>query len=249
MTSGLYEQPPPVGDDAPGTVTEVIDRVHREILNRAGSAGVPQGGPDPHRSLELYDAELEALSRDLATVEAVLYPAARRHLPRGNAVVSSQLRRARRIERAMRLLENRLYGEVHAQDLSARDLQKDLSDILVDHLRAERELATRLDEVLDLASRERLAHTVARALRHAPTRPHPYVPHIRGLARLVFRVCSSVDAAMDVMDARILPSREPARRRRTRHPLLDSYVLGSPSFEVAAEGRAGEIPVQDRAPD
>jgi hypothetical protein len=189
---------------------------------------------DGYDQEDAYDAEVATLSGHLAAVEAVLYPVARKRLDGGRAEVAAQQRLSRRIERLMRLIEGHFYGEVHAIDMRVEPLQRRLVQLVEDSRRTELDLARRLDATLTAAQRRAVAESFAAARKHAPTRPHPYTPHTRGLAGFAFQLCALWDRAFDVMDNRNVPGPAP-RRRLTPPTLWDRYVL-APSFQESIQG-------------
>ena len=231
------------GDQANGSPTvslsEMIKRAHGRV--RTSIALIPAADiashirvMDGYDTEDAYDAEVATLSGHLAAVEAVLYPVARRRLDGGRDEVAAQQRLSRRIERLMRLIEGHFYGEVHAIDMRVEPLQRQLAQLVQTSRRSESDLARRLDATLTTAQRRAVAEDFAAAIKHAPTRPHPYVPHTRVLARFAFHVCSLWDRAFDVMDNRHVPGPSPRRRLR---PLTqwDRYVL-APSFQESVQG-------------
>jgi hypothetical protein len=224
------------GGPRSATLSDMIERAHGAVRASVGStAGLVGKSParpmDGHDAEDMYDAEVATVGGHLAAVEAVLFPVARHRLPGGRGMVAEQQRLIRRIERLMRLIEGRCYGDVYAIDLKVEQLQRDLAQLLDRSRQFEQELARRLDTTLTTAERLAVSESFAAAMAHPPTRAHPYVPHSRGLAGPVFRACSLWDRAFDVMDNRKVPGEEPRRRRKTL-TLLDRYVL-APSFDEA----------------
>jgi hypothetical protein len=213
------------------TVADAMTQAHGEIRTRAEISRAREAAPTA-RQVEAYDAEISTLSGYLAVVEAVVYPVARRRVPGGHALVAAQLRAARRIERQMRLVQGRLYGDQASVALPVEDLQRDLTRLVSAYLDTEMTLAERLDTALPPEHRERLATAATTSLTHAPTRPHPYTPHFRGAAKLMLGVCSVWDRAFDVMDNRIVPALRPPRRLRPLNS-WDRYLLGRPDFDEA----------------
>jgi Hemerythrin HHE cation binding domain len=218
----------------PASLTALLAEAHRGVAEKASSTVAAVSADDPRRPVDLFDAESAALNAHLGAVEAVLYPAAKHRLPQGHQVVGELLRGARAMERAMRLMEGRLYGEVAAQSASVRDLQRELEELFRAHVAAEEDMAAQLDSALSDTDRRRLVASVAAVMRHAPTRPHPFVPHARGLAHVSLWLSSTVDRALDLMDNRLVPRRW--SRTRRPHDRLDTYVLGSPTFPVQESG-------------
>jgi hypothetical protein len=136
----------------------------------------------------------------------------------------------------MRLVEGRVHGDSHAAGADVDALQEELAERLERYAAIELELAGRLDSVLTPSQRRSLVSRFVAAGRHAPTRPHPYTPHPRGLARLMLRVDSFWDRALDVMDNRVVPGQ--ARKRRSGPlSLWDRYFL-APQFDDSPEAAA-----------
>jgi hypothetical protein len=230
------------GDQAIGSPTvslsDLTNRAHRSV--RTSIALVPPSGAASHVRVmdgydteDAYDAEVATLSGHLAAVEAVLYPVARKRLDGGRAEVAAQQRLSRRIERLMRLIEAHFYGEVHAIDFDVEPLQRQLAQLVEVSRQSELDLARRLDATLTAAQRRVVAADFAAAMRHAPTRPHPYTPHARGVAGFAFRVCSLWDRAFDVMDNRTVPGQ--TLRRRVRPPTLWGRYVLAPSFQESTD--------------
>lgn len=226
-------QPRRSEESAPASLLEFLEKPHSQIRRALGfapeAAATTAAKMDRYDAEDAYDAEIAALSAHLGAVEAVVHPAARHHLPGGHRIVADQRRRARRLERLMRLIEGSLYGDVYAADMDVGRLQRELRHQIEAYVRSERELARRLDDAMTLPQRRELVHHLTAAMTHAPTRPHPYIPHPRGLAGLVLRACSLWDRVLDVMDNRKVPG-EPARRRSDPLSRWDRYVVGVPRY-------------------
>jgi hypothetical protein len=224
------------GEQVP-PLLEVIDGAHARIWQGLGlpphaTPGHLAPAMDKYDAEDAYDAEVATLSAHLATVEAVVHPVARRRLADARTVVTLQRRQARHLEQLMRLIEGRFYGDTHSGGLDVDRLQDVLMRDVAAYIHAERELVERLDATLTAQQRTVLVERYLAALRNAPTRPHPYVPHPRGLAGATFRMCVVWDRALDLMDNRIVPG-APARRRTRPMSRWGGYLLGSPQFEEA----------------
>jgi hypothetical protein len=211
--------------DPDATLTDVLTTMQEAVRSRAGAAAATRG-----RGVDTYDAEVATLSGHLAAVETVVHPVARKRLPGGHASVAAQLRLARRVELHMRLLEGRLHGDTLAAPMSLGALQAQLTDLVALYCEGELSMARQLDAHLPAEQRRALVGALTSAVRRAPTRPHPYTPHPRGLGRLMFAVCAVWDRAFDVMDNRVVPAMRPPR---SVPPLRtwDRYLLGRPGFE------------------
>jgi hypothetical protein len=235
------------------SLLEVIDRAHARVWQGLGlpphaTLGHLTPLMDGYDTEDAYDAEVATLSAHLATVEAVVHPAARRRMADGRTVVAAQRRHARHLEQLMRLIEGRFYGDTHSRGMDVDRLQDILMRDVAAYIHAERDLVGRLDATLTSRQRKSLVEHYSAALSNAPTRPHPYVPHPRGLAGTTFRMCAVWDRALDLMDNRIVPG-PPARRRTTPLSRWGSYLLGSPQFEetprsAPADAAAARQPVE-----
>jgi hypothetical protein len=115
-------------------------------------------------------------------------------------------------------------------------MQRELTLLLQEYSRGELEIARQLDAQLEPDQQQALMKSLADAMERAPTRPHPYTPHTRGLARLMFRIDSLWDRAFDAMDNRTVPSR---RAPVPNQPpgIWDRYFMGRPHFEQPRERR------------
>lgn len=129
------------------------------------------------------------------------------------------------LERVLRRAEQRHAGDVLAAQLDEGRLADMLRRALDRHAMAERDLVNGLVERLDDVAVNELMASYDDALRHAPTRPHPHMPH-RGLfGALAFRVDALRDKLMDTMDGRHVPA--PRTLRETPNPgRWGSYLLG-----------------------
>ena len=215
----------------PGTaLSEGVLAPHQTIREMASAARqAPETSGEPRRLFELYDTCLATLSRHLAAVQDVLYPAVRRHLPEGKAWVADQVHLARHIERVMRAIEGSLYGEVHDLLLSREQMWDELIRLLDDHDRAEQEAVAVLVQRLTPDQQESFGAALASAVRFAPTRPHPYSPHGHALGRWSHRMWSLADRAMDEMDGRVIPHEPP--KPPAPKSLWGQYLLGQPMLE------------------
>jgi hypothetical protein len=153
------------------------------------------------------------LSAHLAATQLVVYPAARRHLGDDSAL-SVLARHTIRLEEALRLLERQQSGDASAIRMDAARLTRSLVELATIHARAERALLRRMSEHLSVPEQRLLLQDYRRALEHAPTRPHPHMPHTGRLGALAFAVDGRRDRLMDGLDGRYAPTRSRARRPR-----------------------------------
>jgi len=165
------------------------------------------------------------LSAHLAAVARTITPAALRHLDAPAGVLREQRRRDLELERLLRIAERRHSGDVLASGLDAKRLRGALLDSLRLHSQIEHQRLEGLAVVLEDRDQRALANAYLDALAHAPTRPHPHLPH-NGLAgAIAFRVDALRDRVMDTMDARHVPLPRPRSEQR-RPGRWGSYLLG-----------------------
>jgi hypothetical protein len=209
-----------------------------EMLEAATQRREP--GDDPRRARQLADTFMATTCRHLSAVDDVLLPVARRRLDGGRQMVTAYVLHTRQIERTLRSLKARIYGDAHACRLQCRELWQRVRDLLVEHELQESALVDRLSEALSAEEVEALAERLRRAEGRAPTRPHPYSPHAGLAGRLSHRMWSVVDGFWDNAEGRVIPYQPPTRHPRS-DSLLTRYVLGSPSFSATPQSarRAG----------
>src|SRR4051812_24176434 len=113
------------------------------------------------------------LSAHLAASQRTVHRAARR-APEARSALDGLRTADRELERLLRHAEQHHSGDALAAQLNAKRLDADLRRALDAHARAEWDLVTGLLAGVD---GDALAASYDAAIRHAPTRPHPHVPH------------------------------------------------------------------------
>lgn len=181
---------------------------------------------DPRSRYPVTDTFLASASRHVNAAVGVLVPAARKRLPDGAERGRDFVRQVRRLEAAMTQVKARLYGSTYAIGRSWASVWDDTRRELEETRRMEEALCADLDahrEEGDPDWSERLYQ----AELHAPTRPHPFVPHqgIRG--RLARKVALQVDRFWDTAEGRMAP--EPIRHHdRSKDGPIAQYFLADP---------------------
>jgi hypothetical protein len=188
--------------------------------------------PDGHRArdhLPAIDSFLASTSRHLGAVLEVLVAGARDRLPDGERRAHAFILQCKELEIALANVKAKLYGSTYAIRRSW--------DSVWDDVRAEFERTWALERslVADLAAHrheddpdwgERLYH----AELHAPTRPHPYVPHGGLRGRLARTVALRVDHFWDSTEGRMIP--EPVRPHDRDHDgRVTQYLLADPHLD------------------
>jgi hypothetical protein len=171
------------------------------------------------------------LSAHLAAVGRAITPVATRRLGETAPVRREGHRRDLELERILRIAECRHSGDMLASGLDGERLRTSILSSLDAHAEIERTRLAALADLLDDEEQRAVADLYLDALRKAPTRPHPHLPH-RGLSGAVaFRVNAVRDRLLDTMDSRAIPM--PRVPHETRRPgRWGSYLLGQMQPEL-----------------
>ena len=176
-------------DAAPGQpplatlVARAPDLVRRMLAAAAQEAA---SETDPHLPERRCTAIIATYCEHLAAMEMTVYSVARRRLPGGEQAVAVVEALAHDAELVMREMEERIGGDRFAAAGPFAQLQDRLEVAFAAHVEAERALVGRLQGRLAPAEHAALVTRLDSALRHAPTRPHPYGPHTSRLTPLAF---------------------------------------------------------------
>ncbi len=213
-------------NDTLSTSIQVTHEVLGARLSRA-QASMPTRDR-PRDRFPATDTFLASTSRHVGAVNAVLVPAVRHHLDDGNLHAIELVRRCRRLEYALAQTKAKLYGSTYAIRRSWRSVWTDVDERFDELLALEEELVERLAERTDAAFRSELTDRLYQAELHAPTRPHPYIPH-RGLpGRVARQVALGVDRFWDTAEGRMIP--EPVRVHHEHTGRIEQYLLADPHF-------------------
>lgn len=216
------------------SLARTVEATQRSLDERLGEVLAPHR--DPHRPRDTFaatDAFLAATSRHLSAVEAVLVEQVRHTVPDADGLVHDYLLAARDLEHTMFLVKGRLYGEAHAIHLDWAQLWVRVQAQLADHNRLETRLVEELVRHGDPDLVDGLARRVFDAETHAPTRPHPMLPHVGLLGRLSRRIWAVADRFWDIAEGRVIPA--PVRPRPHRHDsLVAQYLVADPQFDDQA---------------
>ncbi len=204
-----------------------IHATHGVLADRLETAAAAR--PDPDHARDQYpatDTFLATVSRHNAAVIAVLVPAARRHLRDGHDRAREFVQQSRRLEVALAQVKAKLYGSTYAVRRTWSSVWDDARREFEETWELERRLAE------DLASEASLEHVdlgdqLYDAELHAPTRPHPYVPHQGVPGKVARRVALRVDRFWDATEGRMVP--EPVRHHdRSADGRFAQYFLADP---------------------
>jgi len=219
-----------------------IAATQRSLEERLGDALSPHRDPTrPRDRFAATDTFMAATSRHLAAVEEVLLDEVRRVVPASEALLGDYLEAARDLEQSLSLVKARLYGEVHAIQLQWPELWHRVRAELQTHNRLEDQLVGKLLEHGDPDHVDELARAVFDAETHAPTRPHPLLPHTGLLGRWSRRVWAVADRFWDAAEGRVIP--DPVKPRPHRHDsLMAQYLVADPKFDDHASVLAHRHP-------
>lgn len=188
--------------------------------------------PTTDRPRDAYpdiDTFLAAASRHNAAFMAVLLPEVRDNLPDGHDRARDFTRQSKVFEVALAQLKARLYGSAQAMHHSWREVFDDVRRHADATWRMERALVADLAAVEEPAERGELVGAFDRAERRAPTRPHPFIPHLGVTGTSARRIALLVDRFWDMAEGRMIP--EPVRAHDRSHDgLLAQYLLADPHF-------------------
>jgi hypothetical protein len=201
---------------------------HRRIRELAEPAHAP-ASISPARRHET-DWFYAITSQHLCAAEDVLLPAIR-DLPGGRAKITAYLANARELERSLRFLKGRIYGDSRVLHLRRDELWAEIDRLLAEHEGMETDLAKELSEQRDDVSE--LTQRLQDAEEKAPTRAHPNSPHTGAAGRLAHRMWRLADTAWDSAEGRVVPTRY---REHPKHDsALSHYLRGTPIEQPEAE--------------
>ncbi|MBM7518035.1 hypothetical protein [Nocardioides nitrophenolicus] len=219
----MSESPTLGADVLADTVTQTHAVLHARMRSAEASRPTRER---PRAALSAADPFLASTSRHVAAANAVLAPAARRRLDRGQHRARELALQSRRLEVALAQVKAKLYGSTFVVRRPWAGIWEEVER----ELAATRALELRLVDDLAAASSPeecgRLAERLYRTERRVPTRPHPYLPHHGLSGRLARRVALQVDRFWDTAEGRMVP--EPVRPRRGRDGRIAQYLLADP---------------------
>jgi hypothetical protein len=206
----------------PGTTA-----THDVLARRLSDAEATR--PDATHARDQFPASdtfLASASRHNAAVNAVIVPAVRTRVPDGANRAREYLEQSKQLEVALAQVKAKLYGSTYAIRRSWESVWEDV--------RREFEATWRLERALvnDLAHHRQpddpdwgveLYHGEL----HAPTRPHPYVPHHGITGKVAQKVAVRVDKFWDATEGRMVP--EPVHPHDRSHDgKFTQYFLADP---------------------
>jgi hypothetical protein len=190
-----------------------------------------------HESTDVSDA-IAWLSAHIGAVEQVVHPVVRRHLSDGASRLAAQRGVDHELKTVLRLIERHHSGDVQVA-LVEHDAREVLLRRALEHAEHEEVILRAVDRSLTAQERRLLVIRYQRALRDAPTRPHPHLPNHGPLRSLGYRLSRIRDRALDVMDSRSVPV---PRRARTTVPTgkWGLFLLGGGEGFARAQAPAAD---------
>ena len=142
------------------------------------------------------------LSRHVAGLDRVIYPAADRQLPAARQGTAMQRDRTRRLERIVRQLHAHLYGDASTPLRELHRLHRQLVQTLAEHHQGAQALLRQLQQSLPTHDFQDLVVRYEASSEHGPTRPHPSIAHFGLVGQLSYAAAALCDRVLDVLDSR-----------------------------------------------
>ncbi|MFF0338242.1 hypothetical protein [Kribbella sp. NPDC004875] len=196
---------------------------HARIRELAGPAHHPDAAhPEQRHQTDWFYA---IAAQHLAAAEDVLLPHVRR-LPDGEFLVSRYVVNAKELERLLRYLKGRQYGDSRFLHLHHADLWQRIDKLLAEHETMEATYSRDISDQLDGAHLNTLTEDLLEAEELAPTRAHPSSPHTGMAGRVAHRMWRMADNAWDSAEGRVVPIKYHAHPKRDS--ALSHYLYGTP---------------------
>lgn len=186
----------------------------------------PAHRPDASRTDRRHETDwfYAITAQHLAAAEDVLLPKVRK-LPDGRRLVTRYVGNAKQLERSLRFLKARQYGDSRVLHLRPAEVWRVVDQLLDEHERLETEYSRMLGEQLDSDDVSRLTAKLLSAEEVAPTRAHPYTPHTGPTGRFAHRMWRIADTAWDSAEGRVVPTKYHAHPKRDS--ALSHYLRGA----------------------
>ena len=208
------------------TLEMALTYEHARIRELAGPAHHPAAAHAERRHQTDWFYAIAA--QHLAAAEDVLLPHVRR-LPDGEDLVTRYVGNAKELERLLRFLKGRQYGDSRFMDLHPDELWQQIDRLLLRHETMETEYSQRISDHLDASDVNTLTEELLEAEEIAPTRAHPFSPHTGMAGRMAHRMWRMADNAWDSAEGRVVPIKNPAHPKRDS--ALSHYLYGTPMSE------------------
>jgi len=205
------------------TLEMALTYEHARIRELAGPAHDPAAAhPERRHETDWFYA---IAAQHLAAAEDILLPHVRR-LPDGEELVTRYVGNAKELERSLRFLKGRQYGDSRFLDLRVDEIWQQIDRLLMRHETMETEYSQRISELLDDSEVNKLTEKLLEAEEIAPTRAHPFSPHTGMAGRMAHRMWRMADTAWDSAEGRVVPIKYHAHPKRDS--ALSHYLYGTP---------------------
>jgi hypothetical protein len=212
------------------TLEQALAFEHTRIRELATPAQQPGGArPDRRHQTDWFYA---IAAQHLAAAEDVLLPHVRR-LPDGRELVAAYVGNAKQLERSLRFLKARQYGDSRVLHLHLEYVWQVIDRLLAEHEHLEAEYSRMIGEELDSEDVSALTEKLLTAEEVAPTRAHPFSPHTGTAGRLAHRMWRLADLAWDSAEGRVVPTKYHVNPKRDS--ALSHYLRGTPIDEEMPE--------------
>lgn len=216
-----------------GVLSDTVRKRHEELAAQftAVRDRFRPGGTDldrPREVREQADAFLADVARHVHAVSAVLLPPVRREVADGKQVVHDYMEAVRALEVVLAHVRAHEFGSTYELHFTWAEAWAELASVLADQRHAERDLARRLDEE-DPDEAGDLAERLTLEEERAPTRPHPYTPHVGALGAVSRTVMRAADSFWDDAQGRMV--NEPEKEPHREPGLLGRYLMASPKID------------------
>ncbi|MBB4701812.1 hemerythrin superfamily protein [Sphaerisporangium siamense] len=181
-----------------GDVITVLTTDHRQMEEIFAELEALRGAGRDDRRKELADKVIIELVGHTVAEEAYLYPAARRHLPDGDALADRAVAEHAQVERLMKDLERAEPGDPVFDHLLDRLIAEVRHHVREEESRIFPDLV-RYVEPEDLVS---LGGKIRMIKKIGPTRPHPAAPGSPAAGKLLAPGTGLVDRVRDLLTGR-----------------------------------------------
>lgn len=219
-----------------------LSQKHEELSGQLAAARTMTGKPGHScRGCPPIDLFLAGTSRHLHAVDAVLLPAVRSHCDEGSELVHAYLHTAKELEVVLAHVKAHEFGSAWESGFDWEAVWGDVDATMSAEWDVECRMVEPLvaemtdDQLVELSARLEQIES------HAPTRPHPYLPHTGAAGRVTRGLMRVADSFWDAVEGRFVP--EPERKSHKKPGLLGQYLLADPRWDVAGD------PTADGPPD
>ncbi|MBM9461705.1 hypothetical protein JK386_17540 [Nocardioides sp. zg-536] len=216
------------------TLNDSVARTHELLTERLRVAETSHPTAQrPHAMTAAIDPFLATASRHVSAANAVLGPAARRHLGDGRDRARALARQSRRLEEALFAAKSKLYGSSYAVRQPWAEVWLPVESELAAFWDIETELVDELAAAITPADADSLALELYNSETRVPTRPHPHLPHQGVGGRMARGVASRVDRFWDAAEDRMVP--EPVHPMRHRDGWVSRYLMAEADVDEPDE--------------